>query len=75
MKALAVILSGLIGFTAIATYDQEEWDGLAPEDQLEIIKRLVIPFSQKHDAWNIQVEIERVGKKINILIRQKPEEA
>lgn len=75
MKALAIILVGLIGFTALATYDEEAWDALSQEEKQEIIKELVIPFAQKHDASHFDVEIQREGKKVNILIRPKPEEA
>lgn len=75
MKAIALVLTVLIGFSVAASYDREKWDALKEEEQLEIIKSLVIPFVKKHKTQNIEVEIQREGEKIIILIRERGEEA
>jgi hypothetical protein len=75
MKVIALMLTAFIGFTAAASYDQEEWDALTSDEQLEIIKELVIPFARKYDTQNVEVYIQREGKKIIILMRLRGEEA
>jgi hypothetical protein len=75
MKAIALFLSVFIGFTALASFDREEWEALTEEEQLQIIKRLVIFYYQKNGTREVDVLIKYEGKTVIILIGPQKEEA
>lgn len=75
MKAIALFLSALIGFTALASFDREEWEALTEEEQIEIIRVLVINYSRIRGTREVDVLIKYEGKTVIILIRPQKEEA
>jgi hypothetical protein len=75
MKALALILTTIIGLTIGATFDKEEWEALCEDEQIQIITKLVILYSRQHDTREVEVLIKYEGKKVIILIGPQKEEA
>ena len=74
MKAIALLISVLIGLTAVASFDRHEWEALSNEEQIEIIRRLVILYSRQHGTREVDVLIKYEGKTVIILIGPQKEE-
>jgi hypothetical protein len=74
MKAIALLISVLIGLTAVASFDRNEWEALSNEEQIEIIRRLVILYSRQHGTREVDVLIKYEGKTVIILIGPQKEE-
>jgi hypothetical protein len=75
VKAIALVLSAIIGFTAAASFDREEWEALTEEERIQIIKRLVIFYYRKNGTREVDVLIKYEEKTVIILIRPQKEEA
>lgn len=74
MKTLAVLIAVLIGFSTMATYDRDQWEALTEDEQIQIIKRLVILYATENGVREVDVLIKYEGNKVIILIKTQTSE-